>query len=134
MVRASAVRESKTRLEGVEPAGQVVCKWWPESAFEAAFLAEGKIPGALICLNDRVALGAYQVLEVAWLSIPESVSVLSFGDSVLESWLQPGLTSLAIPHFEIGKTAVELLLSKGKPAIHRLPMPLRERGSVAVID
>ncbi len=122
-------------LEGVKLAGQIVCKWWPESAFEAvrAFLVEGHRPQALICLNDRVALGVYQALAEAGLHIPEAVSVLSFDDSVLASWLQPGLTSIGIPHYEIGKRAVELLLSSQPPAVHRLPMPLRERGSVASV-
>jgi len=122
-------------LEGVELAGQIVCKWWPESAFEAvrAFLVEGHRPHALICLNDRVALGAYQALADAGLPVPEAVSVISFDDSVLASWLQPGVTSIGIPHYEIGKWAVELLLSAQPPAIHWLPMPLRERGSVASV-
>jgi len=127
--------EDALGLDGVELAGQIVCKWWPESAFEAvrAFLAEGHRPQALICLNDRVALGAYQSLAEARLPIPDAVSVLSFDDSVLASWLQPGLTSIGIPHYEIGKRAVELLLSSQPPAVHRLPMPLRERGSVASV-
>jgi LacI family transcriptional regulator len=41
------------------------------------------------------------------------------------------LTSIAIPHFELGRRAVELLLTAQRPRVRRIPMPLRERGSVA---
>jgi LacI family transcriptional regulator len=125
--------EDTFRLEGLELAGQIDCKWWPESAFEAvsAFLAQGQRPSTFICMNDRVALGVYQALTARGVVIPDDVSVISFDDSTLASWLQPALTSVAIPHFEIGQKAVDLLLAM--PAtieIVRLPMPLRERGSV----
>ncbi|GHS86195.1 hypothetical protein AGMMS50218_05670 [Actinomycetota bacterium] len=69
---------------------------------------------------------------------------MSFDDHPLASWLRPGLTSFAIPHEALGRSAVELLLTSvtdpgrtdaARPAdaspIRRLPMPLRERGSVA---
>lgn len=86
---------------------------------------------ALICLNDRVALGAYQALAEAGLRIPAVVSVVSFDDSELATWLRPQLTSVAIPHLEIGRRAVELLLTPSPtPGVVRLPMPLRERESV----
>jgi LacI family transcriptional regulator len=114
-------------------AGTVDCLWWPEPSYAAVreFLASGPVPSAIICLNDRVAFGAYQALAEAGLAIPRDVSLLSFDDSDLASWLRPQLTSIAIPHFELGRRAVELLLD-GSPAegVHRVAMPLRERASV----
>src|SRR6478609_4597917 len=35
-------------------------------------------PAALICLNDRIALGAYQAIQRAGLQIPRDVSVVAF--------------------------------------------------------
>jgi len=94
-------------------------------------LATGTRPTAIVCLNDRVAFGAYQALAEATLAVPADVSLLSFDDSDLASWLRPQLTSIAIPHFDLGRRAVELLLSD-QPAqgVHRVAMPLRERASV----
>jgi LacI family transcriptional regulator len=118
---------------GVRLAGTVECLWWPESAYEAVrrFHDAGGRASAFICLNDRVAFGAYQALAEADLSVPADVSVVSFDDSHLASWLRPQLTSLAIPHFELAKRAVELLLAgPGGGGVHRVPMPLRERASV----
>jgi LacI family transcriptional regulator len=121
--------------QGLQPAGTVACRWWPEAAYHAvtAFLATGARVTALICLNDRIALGAYQALAEAGRHIPDDVSVISFDDSDLASWLRPRLTSIAIPHFELGRQAVELLLEDGYAGgIHLVPMPLRRRDSVAV--
>jgi LacI family transcriptional regulator len=118
---------------GLRLAGTVECLWWPESAYEAVrrFHDAGGRASAFICLNDRIAFGAYQALAEAGLSVPADVSVVSFDDSHLASWLRPQLTSLAIPHFELAKRAVELLLAgPGNGGVHRVPMPLRERASV----
>jgi LacI family transcriptional regulator len=66
------------------------------------------------------------------LSIPHDLSVVSFDNSELASWLRPALTSIALPHHELGRRAVSLLLSgESKPAVHRVPMPVRCRESIA---
>jgi LacI family transcriptional regulator len=139
----SGVLPAQRRLEGLvaglADAGasfseQVSCPWWPESAYDALSdaLARGLRPRALVCLNDRIALGAYQALGDAGLRVPGDVSVVSFDDSEIASWLRPALTTIALPEFEMGVTAVDLLLSGDQEAgVVRVPMPVRERGSVA---
>ena len=118
---------------GAHLAGVLDCSWRPEPAYEAVsrMLRLGRVPSALICLNDRVALGTYQALQEAGVGIPDEVSVVSFDDSELAGWLRPQLTSVALPHHELGRRAVELLLSE-HPAteIERIAMPVRERLSV----
>ena len=68
------------------------------------------------------------------------MSVVSFDDNPLADWLRPGLSTFAIPHYDLGRRSVELLLeaietNENGPSthavVHRLPMPLRSRGSVA---
>jgi LacI family transcriptional regulator len=60
------------------------------------------------------------------------VSVISFDDSDLAAWLRPALSSIALPHLEMGRKAVELLLDFGSPAtVERVPMPLVSRSSLA---
>jgi LacI family transcriptional regulator len=123
---------------GAEIAGAVGCsEWQPEDGFEATRrLLRRKAPSALICFNDRLALGAYQALAEAGLEVPGDVSVISFDDDLIASWIKPQLTTLALPHYELGRAAIELLLdderstATGESLVRRIPMPLRERGSV----
>ena len=131
---AAALAEAGTDLEGT-----IDCMWWPESAYDAvgALVASGQPAGALICLNDRVAFGAYQAIAEAGLRIPDDVSVVSFDDSELARWLRPQLTSVALPYFDMGRIAVESVLGLrqewvgGQWQAHVVAMPLRERGSIA---
>jgi LacI family transcriptional regulator len=130
--RLAGIREG-FGAAGVRLAGTIDCDWWPEPAYEAvrAALVDGLKPRTLICLNDRIALGAYQALREAGHAIPDDVSVLSFDDSDLAAWLRPQLTSISLPHYQLGWKAVELLLGPpGEPQVHRVPMPVRLRASI----
>ena len=85
--------------------------WQPELGYSATQqLLEKTRPSALICFNDRLAFGAYQALAEAGLTVPTDVSVVSFDDDVLASWVKPQLTTVALPHYELGRAAIELLL------------------------
>jgi len=136
--------EARERLAGIEEAlaeagtaiaGTLECAGWPKPAHDALCyaLAHEPAPQALICLNDRVAFGAYQAAYEAGLAIPDQLSVVSFDDSELAAWLRPELTSIAVPHYELGRRAVRLLLAAdpGTPRTVLVPMPVRGRGSVA---
>lgn len=121
------------RGQGLELARSIPTMWWPDHAFSAVseYLANGHRPSAMICLNDRIAMGAYQACQAAGLAVPEDISLVSFDDSDLAGWLQPKLTSVAIPHFEMGRRAIEILLSEHRPPdVHMIPMALRERDSI----
>jgi LacI family transcriptional regulator len=124
--------EQRLASDGIQVAGTLDCNWWPESAYEAVneALTDGWAPRALVCLNDRVALGAYQALKGAGWSIPNDVTVVSFDDSPMASWMQPKLTSVAMPYHHMATHAVELLLTgNDADGVHRIPMTLHVRGS-----
>ncbi|GAA3463804.1 LacI family DNA-binding transcriptional regulator [Saccharothrix longispora] len=139
--RLTGVRQALGEA-GVEVESGRPCRWWlPQHGFEATRdLLRGERPRALVCLDDRLAFGAYQALQDAGLSVPDDVSVVSFGDYPVASWLRPGLTTVAFPHHDLGAKAVDLLLSPAEQhgadrscggTAHRVPMPVRGRGSVA---
>lgn len=126
------------RAHGLRLAGQVRCGWWPGESRAAlgALLGdrwwERDRPTALIALNDRAAMGAYQAVAAAGLRVPADLSVVAFDNSDLARWLDPGLSSMDLPYFDIGRRSVELLLDDAAaPRTHRLPMQLRARGSIA---
>ncbi|MGQ0575826.1 MAG: substrate-binding domain-containing protein, partial [Pseudonocardia sp.] len=118
---------------GARLGGTVDCAWQPPASYRAvrALLRRAR-PTALICLNDRTAFGASQALQEAGLRVPREVSLVSFDDSELAGWMRPGLSSVALPHHEMGRLATDLLI-KGEwhPEMHRVGMLLRARESIA---
>jgi LacI family transcriptional regulator len=131
--RLAGIRAELSRA-GASLAGTITCRWQVESAYAAVsdFLDRSGTPAAFICLNDRIALGLYQALSEAKLVIPYDVSVVSFDDSDLATWLRPQLTSVALPHYAMGYRAAELLLTHDlDPVVYQIEMPLRERSSVS---
>jgi LacI family transcriptional regulator len=137
--RLAGIRKAMTAA-GISWAGAYWClEWEPADGYRAveALLAAAR-PKALICFNDRLALGAYQALNDQGLQVPADVSVVSFDDDPIASWLKPQLSTFAIPHYELGRRAIDVLFgdgdrpqAPGEPALYRVPMPLRQRASVA---
>jgi LacI family transcriptional regulator, galactose operon repressor len=142
--RLTGIREvlggAKVRIAG----GRVCPDWQPEHGYEATReLLEHTRPRALICLNDRLAVGAYQALDDFGRKVPADVSVISFDDHPVATWIRPQLTTIALPHYELGRKAVEVLIAeinrdrKGTAPhgeTYRVPMPVRMRDSVASPD
>jgi LacI family transcriptional regulator len=136
--RRRAGIEEGLRAAGLHLAGRVPCAWWPPDARAAltemldAGWWENDRPTAVITLNDRTAMGVYQALAAAGRTIPDDLSVLSFDNSDTARWLDPGLSSMNLPYFDLGRRAVELLLADDtRPRVHNVPMRLRSRASVA---
>jgi LacI family transcriptional regulator len=78
-----------------------------------------------------MAVGAYEALKERGLRIPEDVSVLGFDDMELAAHLRPALTTLALPHYEMGRWACERLLGQPQEPVREvLRCPPRLRDSV----
>ncbi|WP_335920185.1 LacI family DNA-binding transcriptional regulator [Marisediminicola antarctica] len=67
-------------------------------------------PTAVFCYNDRMAMGAYRAAAELGLHIPRDVSIVGFDDQapIAES-IHPSLTTVALPHYEMGAWAVATL-------------------------
>jgi LacI family transcriptional regulator len=49
----------------------------------------------------------------------------------MADWLQPGLSSVALPHYEMGRLATDLLIKDElHRTVHLVGMPLRHRDSI----
>jgi LacI family transcriptional regulator len=107
-------------------------EWEPHHGYELVgkLLKQGLRPRALLCLNDRLSFGAYQALAEARLTVPHDVSIMSFDDDILASYLRPGLTTIGLPHDEMGREAVRQLLSQDDAKEIRVPMPVVHRASI----
>lgn len=130
------------RLEGIS--GRLVedgvgidavldCDWTVEQAFAAvsSHLGAGGRPRALVCLNDRIAMGAYQALAEFGLTIPGDVAVVSFDGSELAGWLRPKVVSVELPFVAMGRRAVELVLDPDPPSQVLVDMPVQPGASVS---
>jgi LacI family transcriptional regulator len=102
----------------------------------AEVLSLAERPTALFCFNDRMAMGAYQSAAALGLRIPEDLSVVGMDNlELIADALWPGLTTVALPHYEMGAWAVTRLLDDiekpgAPPRQEKLICPVIERGSV----
>lgn len=105
-----------------------------------ALLDAGGDPTAIFAYNDRMAMGIYRALYERGLRVPEDVSVVGFDDQdpIPES-LFPPLTTVALPHYEMGAWAVDTLAAQmadggkceGPRPVVRLQCVIVRRESVA---
>lgn len=139
--RLTGIREILSAARVKPASGRICADWQPEYGYEATRdLLEHEQPRALICLNDRLSIGAYQALDDFGLKVPDDVSVVSFDDHPIATWIRPRLTTIALPHYELGRAAVDVLFAEidrhragtePTTTVHRVPMPVRPRDSVA---
>lgn len=114
---------------------------WSEAAGAAGLrtLLDGDLGfTAIVAGNDLIALGCYDVFAERGMSCPEEMSVVGFNDMPFLDKLKPPLTSIAIPHQQIGAEASRLLLDAisepDRPARSvLLPLSLIVRGSTAAL-
>ena len=108
-------------------------RWEPDQGFRAVHRVLDAHPDltALICLNDRLAFGAYQAIQERGLRIPDDISVVSFDDDEVAGYLRPGLTTARIPYEEMGREAMALVLGEDTDRRPRIvSMPVQHRASV----
>jgi LacI family transcriptional regulator len=88
-------------------------------------------PTGVFCFNDRMAMGVYQAAAERGLRIPQDLSVVGFDDQQeIAPALWPALTTVALPHYEMGAWAVEALLGVNEGGETRMRCPLVRRESV----
>jgi LacI family transcriptional regulator len=75
-------------------------------------LAAGRDFTAIAAANDLLALGCLDVFAERGLRCPDDVAVVGFNDMPFAARFQPPLTTIHIPHYEIGKAAGELMLER----------------------
>lgn len=91
---------------------------------------------ALVCANDRLAIGAYSGLEALDLKVPDDVSVTGFNDMPMLNLVRPRMTTVRVEQYEAGRTGAELLLKairgESPGAVGTiLPVELMKRESTA---
>ena len=85
-------------------------------------LLEERDLDAIICATDRLAFGAYKILNKKGLRIPEDVSVVGFGGYEESSLLIPQLTTLKFDSYAMGYLGAEVILKM----IKEEPVPKKQ--------
>jgi len=93
----------------------------------AALLAGRDPPTAIMCGNDLLALGVIQALRQSGRRVPDDVAVTGFNDFEFAAFVDPALTTVRTPGYEMGRTAAERLidvLDGGSAADRRVVLPV----------
>ena len=85
-----------------------------------------------------MALGCYEALKELGVRIPQDVAVIGYDDREIAQFTRPPLTTILLPHFEMGALAAEYIINssapmKGHQPQIKLECPLIERFSVGPV-
>ncbi len=94
-------------------------------------------PTAIFCFNDRMAAGAARAARHSGLDVPGDISIVGFDNQELVAPLvEPPLTTVQLPHYEMGHWAGERMLAMieapedTEPEQRRMECTLVTRSSV----
>ena len=115
----------------------VLCDQYREADGKAALeqLLDGpEVFSAVIAANDLLALGCYDAMKDRNLSCPSDLSVVGFNDMPFVDKVHPPLTTIHVPHYEVGAEAARIVLERIKdpgksPISVLLPVSLIVRDS-----
>jgi LacI family transcriptional regulator len=146
---APEVRTARDRLEvfqqrlqtaGVEPMPQ----WIDDGQFTEhggaaaaeRILAAAPDITALFAGNDKMALGAMHYCNRRGIRVPADISIVGFDDMQQAAFVNPSLTSVHLPLYEVGALACERLIERIRGKVDRvaeiLPTHLVVRESTAM--
>jgi LacI family transcriptional regulator len=129
--------EARERLRGYRAAlkhiGKPSSEWivqgdfGEESGREAArTLAAAGPPDAIFCANDMMAIGCLEGLREAGITVPADVALAGFDDIPITRYVNPPLTTAAVPIAEMGRQALECcadVIAGGKPELQHTFKP-----------
>jgi LacI family transcriptional regulator len=67
---------------------------------------------AVVCANDRLAVGAIGALKQHGRRCPQDISVTGFNDMSMVERLDPALTTVRVQHYQAGFEAAEMLVEQ----------------------
>jgi LacI family transcriptional regulator len=106
--RLRGYRAALKRAAGAFPEWIIQGDFSEESGREAArTLAAAEPPDAIFCANDMMAIGCLEGLRDAGIAVPGDVALAGFDDIPITRYVNPPLTTAAVPIAEMGRQALE---------------------------
>ena len=91
----------------------------------------------IFCGNDVLAVGAIRSAHKLGLNVPKDVSITGFDDIELAKIVIPELTTVHVPHQEMGNKAavalVDMVENKSGPILKPLEAIVKFRNSLAAV-
>ncbi len=84
-------------------------------------LAEAPGTSAVMCVNDVLAIGALRAAREIGLRVPQELSITGFDDLEIARLSDPALTTVHVPHREMGRRAAGMLIQMLNDARHAPP-------------
>lgn len=83
-------------------------------AFEKAseILRLNDRPDAFFAANDQVAIGIHKAIHEAGYNVPKDIGIVGYYDEPTVSAIYPALTSISVPAYEMGKSAINSIISQ----------------------
>ncbi|MDB5561109.1 MAG: LacI family transcriptional regulator [Hyphomicrobiales bacterium] len=105
--------------------------WEPSAGYEQtrALMALASAPTAIFCGNDLMAMGCYEALKEMGFSIPRDVAVIGYDDREIAQYMHPPLTTVVLPHTEMGAVAAEYLIDQAARPMRR-PTQIKVEGQL----
>ena len=118
----------------IQPEWIIDAEWKENKAYQLIKekVKTDELPQVIFAFNDEMAKGCMDALKEAGVKIPEEVSVIGMDDIVISAYLDPKLTTVHRPLYQLGVTAAETLihmLDGGESKKIVLPTCLIERES-----
>lgn len=119
---------------GIRPSPQMEIldgSWDPHHGRSAAaqLLGLDQPPTAIVAANDYLAMGVMSEVKARGLRIPADIAVTGFNDFDFSSFLDPPLTTVAFPGYEVGRIAAHTLIQivEGRPTPEHVVLPVTVR-------
>jgi LacI family transcriptional regulator len=133
--RAKGYRQALATADiGIDPTLTAQPVWTVDSgrAATARLLKLPDPPTAFFCFNDRAAIGCYEAIAQAGLQVPRDISVVGFDNEDLVAHLSPPLTTMILPHDDMGRWSVQVLTGAqtGGPRQVKMDCPIVLRQSI----
>lgn len=78
-------------------------------------LLDGPVrPDAIFCANDLMAVGCYEALKERGEQVGETMAVMGYDDQEIAQHLSPALSTVLLPHREMGSWCAQVLLSQSE--------------------
>ena len=78
-------------------------------------------PDGIFAVNDPVAINAMQVIKDRGMQVPQDIAIVGFCNEPISRFMEPSLTTVAQPSYEMGQIAMQLILDQIHDPEHFVP-------------